>query len=70
MSETALIAQLEARLATTYSQVSADTVSSAIDSARAHFTDSPIRDFVPLLVERRARALLDHAMTGASLTSS
>ncbi|MHA6763278.1 three-helix bundle dimerization domain-containing protein [Streptacidiphilus sp. PAMC 29251] len=37
-----------------------DTVESTVAAAREHFHGSPIRDFIPVLVERRARAELDH----------
>ncbi|MCD7438915.1 hypothetical protein K4B79_11845 [Streptomyces lincolnensis] len=33
-------------------------VQAAVARAHASFTDRPVRDFVPVLVERRARALL------------
>lgn len=70
ISETVLIAELEKRLTSTYADIPAVRVSSVIQSARARFDDSPIRDFVPLLVERRARAQLDHATADTSLVSS
>lgn len=70
ISETLLIANLEDRLTSTYPHIPADRVVSAIRAATARFDDSPIRDFVPLLVERRARAQLDHATIGTSLVSS
>lgn len=61
MSEPLLIAEVERRLVTKFSDLPPDQVSSVIRSAQAHFDSSPIRDFVPLLVERRARAQLAKA---------
>jgi hypothetical protein len=58
ISETLMIAEVERRLISTYTDLPQDRVSSALQSAHAHFEESPIRDFVPLLVERRARAEL------------
>ncbi|MFE3883029.1 three-helix bundle dimerization domain-containing protein [Streptomyces lydicus] len=34
-------------------------VEAAVTEAHASFRDRPVRDFVPVLVERRARAALD-----------
>ena len=49
------------RLKTTYRrQYQPDTVEATVTAAREHFHGSPIRDFIPVLVERRARAALDH----------
>ncbi|WP_051660011.1 three-helix bundle dimerization domain-containing protein [Mycolicibacterium aromaticivorans] len=50
-----LIEQVVDRLAATYSDVPRDDVAQTVASAHDHFHDSTIREFVPLLVERRAR---------------
>jgi len=50
--------QLEKRLTSACADVPADRVSAAVANARIRFDQSPIRDFVPLLVERRVRAEL------------
>ncbi|MEZ0356617.1 three-helix bundle dimerization domain-containing protein [Mycobacterium sp. SA01] len=55
VSEVTLIEQVIDRLAATYSDVPRDDVAQAVASAHDHFQDSAIREFVPLLVERRAR---------------
>ena len=47
---------MEERLNSTYVELPADRIQSAIHSAQAIFEHSKIRDFVPLLVERRVRA--------------
>ena len=58
LSEQAVMNQLRERLATMYADVPPDQVAAAIQRAHDQFETSPIRDFVPLLVERRARAEL------------
>ncbi|MDT0458903.1 hypothetical protein RM550_24810 [Streptomyces sp. DSM 41527] len=35
-------------------------IEGAVTEAHAAFKDRPVRDFVPVLVERKARATLDH----------
>jgi hypothetical protein len=37
-----------------------EAVEATVNAAREHFDGSPIRDFIPVLVERRARAALNH----------
>nr|WP_174266927.1 hypothetical protein [Mycolicibacterium sediminis] len=58
MSEQTALAQVEERLVSIYAALPRSTVEDAVHDARAAFDGRPIRDFVPLLVERRARALL------------
>ena len=58
ISEDVLIAEVERRLTSKYADIPPDLVSSAIQTAHKRFAQSPIRDFVPLLVERRARSEL------------
>lgn len=54
--EEQLIAAVERRLTDRFVHLPSDQVASAIKQARARFDQSPIREFVPLLVERRACA--------------
>jgi hypothetical protein len=61
ISEQMMLADVKQRLVNAYAELPPDRVSTAIDNARARFDTSPIRDFVPLLVERRARAELASA---------
>lgn len=56
LSEQAALDQLVERLSSTYAELPADRIESAMRSAQARFEDSKIRDFVPLLVERRVHA--------------
>lgn len=61
LGEQAAMKQLEERLTSKYADLPAERVSAAVQNARARFDQSPIRDFVPLLVERRVRAELADA---------
>jgi hypothetical protein len=58
IGEEALIDEVHQRLAQKYAHVSPSEVSAAVDAALMNFERSSIRDFVPLLVERRAGAQL------------
>jgi hypothetical protein len=58
ISEDLLIAEVKRRLTSKYAHIPAVEVSTAIQRVYAQFEQSPIRDFVPLLVERRAGAEL------------
>jgi hypothetical protein len=53
-SERELIDQVERRLAEKFAEVPAGRISVAVDDAVSRFENSVIRDFIPLLVERRA----------------
>ncbi|MGV0838353.1 three-helix bundle dimerization domain-containing protein [Mycolicibacterium thermoresistibile] len=54
ISETMLIDQVVERLSTRYTDVAPDRVADVVHTAHARFEHSSIREFVPLLVERRA----------------
>jgi hypothetical protein len=58
ISEQLLIAEVERRLTSKYAQIPPDQISTVVQNAHARFEQSPIRDFVPLIVERHARAEL------------
>ena len=58
LSEQAALRQMEERLAKTYAEIPAERVTSAIHAAYREFDAVPIRDFVALFVERRARVEL------------
>jgi hypothetical protein len=55
MSEETRIAELIVRLADTYAELPSEQVVSVVNDALAHFNGAPLREYVPLLVERRAR---------------
>ena len=64
--EAAAIGEVVRRLTAAYSDVPADKVAAAVQNALARFELSRIREFVPLFVERRARAEL--AQLGPTVT--
>jgi hypothetical protein len=55
LSEQTIIDQLVDRLAEKYPAVPTDEVAAVVNSCHARFEGSPIRDYVPLFVERVAR---------------
>ena len=56
--ESRAIEELLSRLRAAYPDVPAQTVAAAVQAAQAELADHPIRDFMPLLVERSARERL------------
>jgi hypothetical protein len=58
ISETLSIDEVVQRLTTRYADLPPEQVAGAVQSAHSRFEQCPIREFVPLLVERRARAEL------------
>ncbi len=52
------ITEVVERLAKQFPQVPADEVEQAVSQSRPEFDDVPIRDFVPLFVERGAKQRL------------
>lgn len=64
MSEQAQIAAVHQRLTARYSWLLPEEVAAVVESAHRQFTDSRVREFVPLLVERRAHAQLS-ALSGS-----
>ncbi|MEM6110276.1 hypothetical protein AAHS21_29240 [Mycobacterium sp. 050272] len=57
-SEQTLIAEVVRRLMTAFPQARPEDVSAAVHHAHARFASCPIRDFIPLFVEKRARQAL------------
>jgi hypothetical protein len=58
VAEHTALADIHRRLAAEFPHATPDDLSAAIKHAYAHFSTSPIRDFIPLLVEKRARRQL------------
>ena len=54
LSEKAMINEVQDRLARKFEHLAPDHISVAVQQAHARFDESRVRDFVPLLVERRA----------------
>jgi hypothetical protein len=66
LSEQTVIEQLVQRLTSRYPAISESTVASVVRDVHARFEGRPLRDYIPLLVERNARSELDrlHATAG------
>ena len=58
LNEQTAIAQLAERLTVLYPNLGPDQVAAVVHQSHERFTDSRIRDYVPLFVERRARRAL------------
>ena len=56
-----LIEQVIDRLAIAYPDIPRDDVTQAVANAHDHFQNCTVREFVPLLVERRARKELSRS---------
>ncbi|MEX0581018.1 MAG: hypothetical protein WD228_07905 [Mycobacterium sp.] len=61
--EATQIAEVLARVAATYADIPTADISQVVQTQHAGFDNAKIRDFVPLLVERGARAVLAHRQT-------
>ncbi|MFD6393066.1 three-helix bundle dimerization domain-containing protein [Nocardia sp. NPDC055029] len=55
------ISEVVTRLEQRYPQIDADTVADIARSAYQHFSTAPVRDFVPLLVERNVDRVLSNS---------
>jgi hypothetical protein len=53
--ENRAISEVVERLAKSFPTVPSDRIETAVAESRPEFDDSPIRDFVPLFVERSAK---------------
>ncbi|MCE9515518.1 MAG: hypothetical protein NTY24_13895 [Mycobacterium sp.] len=58
LDEQILLAELVERLTESCPTVPPETVAEVVHSLHARFNEAPIREFVPLLVEREARMAL------------
>ena len=68
VSEVDQLGEVERRMVAKYPDLPQAQVSQVIAQAHKRFAGSPIRDFVPLLVERRAHAELSRkkSLVGSS----
>jgi hypothetical protein len=57
--ERVLIDEVERRLAEKYEALPTDQIAAVVQHAYARFRSSRVRDFIPLLVERRAHEELE-----------
>ncbi len=62
--EATQIAEVIARVVGTYPDRSCADIAQVVQTLHAGFTNAKIREFVPLLVEREARAVLANDRTG------
>lgn len=63
-TEEQVFTEIESRLAAKFADLPPARVTTVISGARDQFADSTIRDFVPLLVERRAEEELARLLAG------
>jgi hypothetical protein len=65
LSEQTIIEQLVARLTDRYPGIATATVTAVVQEVHSRYEGRPLRDYVPLFVERNARTELDrlHATT-------
>jgi hypothetical protein len=63
LSEQTVIEQLVVRLTSRYPTISESTVSSVVRDVHARYDGRPLRDFVPLFVERHAKSELERLST-------
>ena len=67
-TEEQVFTEIETRLTAKFAELPPARVTTVIDGARQQFADSTIRDFVPLLVERRAEEELARQLAGDSVS--
>ena len=67
-TEEQVFSEIETRLTAKFADLPPARVTTVIDGARQQFADSTIRDFVPLLVERRAEEELARQLADNSAT--
>lgn len=65
LSEQTVIAQLVVRLTSRYPTISESTVASVVRDVHSRFEGRPLRDYIPLLVERNARSELERLQVTA-----
>lgn len=68
-NEAQAIDELIHKLELDYPTASHQSVTELVSSVHARFEDAPIREFIPLLVERSARDVLEQAATAPSWTT-
>jgi hypothetical protein len=59
MSEPTLISEVTQRLTRAFPTVPPETIAEVVPDVHVKFDGAPLREFVPLFVERRARSALD-----------
>ncbi|MFZ4374373.1 MAG: three-helix bundle dimerization domain-containing protein [Mycobacterium sp.] len=72
MSQTHEAVQIDeviARVAEIHPDISTADITRVVHTLHAGFAEAKVREFVPLLVERKARAVLAHRQTSLSWTT-
>ena len=69
VDEAAQIAEVMARIAVTYPDISTTDIERVIQTVHTGFDDAKVREFIPLLVERKVRAVLAHRQTSLNWTT-
>jgi hypothetical protein len=66
LSEQTVIEQVVARMTSRYPAISESTVAGIVRDVHSRFEGRPLRDYIPLLVERTAKSELErlHATAG------
>jgi CRISPR/Cas system-associated exonuclease Cas4 (RecB family) len=67
-SEQELVSEVESRLVSKFTQLPRERVAAAVEDARSRFEHSVIRDFIPLLIERRVSSELTGVGVGEPAT--
>jgi hypothetical protein len=58
VDESKAIAEIVERLRERFPDASPDSIADAVEYARSTFSDAKVRDFVPVLIEKEAKARL------------
>lgn len=58
----AVITEIVERLEERFPRTSHDAICAAVDAAQAQFSRARVKDFVPLFIEREARARLERLL--------
>ena len=69
VDEAAQIAEVTARIAVTYPEISTTDIERVVQTVHTGFDDAKVREFIPLLVERKVRTVLAHRQTSLTWTT-
>jgi hypothetical protein len=61
--EAVQIAEVIARISANYPDISTTDIERVVQTVHTGFDDAKVREFIPLLVERKVRAVLAHRQT-------
>lgn len=61
--EAVQIAEVIARISAYYPDISTTDIERVVQTVHTGFDDAKVREFIPLLVERKVRAVLAHRQT-------